>query len=64
MDVSRAERSDDQKLRQYDRPSAGPGPPEPAAQLRDEKADSLLLGKRAKKSVEMCVVGHTWKKFI
>jgi hypothetical protein len=48
MDVSRAERSDDQKLRQYDRPSAGPGPSEPAAQLRDEKADSLLLGKKNK----------------
>jgi hypothetical protein len=37
-------------------------PPEPAAQLRDEKADSPLLGKKAKKSVEMCDIGHTWKK--
>jgi hypothetical protein len=62
MDVSRAERSDDQKIRQYECPSADPCPPEPAAQLRDEKADSPLLGKKAKKSVEMCDVGHTWKK--
>lgn len=64
MDVSRAERSDDQKIRQYECPSADPCPPEPAAQLRDEKAVSPLLGKKAKKSVEMCDVGHTWKKFI
>ena len=62
MDVSRAERGDDQKIRQYECPSADPCPPEPAAQLRDEMADSPLLGKKAKKSVEMCDVGHTWKK--
>ena len=61
MNVSRAERSDDQKIRQYDA-FRRPSPPEPAAQLRDEKANSPLLGKKAKKSVEMCDVGHTWKK--
>jgi hypothetical protein len=31
--LSRVERSDDRKIRQYERPSAGPYPPEPATQL-------------------------------
>jgi hypothetical protein len=37
-------------------------PPEPAAQPRDEKTISPLLGKKAKRSVEMCDIGHTREK--
>src|SRR5215472_15986873 len=60
MDVSRGERSDDQKPRQYERHSAGPCPQNPP-QPRDEKAISPLLGKKAKKSGAMCDIGHTRK---
>jgi hypothetical protein len=46
MDVSRVERSDDQKIRQYECPSAGPCPPEPAAQLTDERSVHPCLAKK------------------
>ena len=39
VDVERAERRDDDEVRQDERPAAGPGPPEAAADVRDPDAD-------------------------
>ena len=44
MDEQRAERRHDQEIRQDEGPSARPGPPKAAAQIRDE--DSDLNGER------------------
>jgi hypothetical protein len=43
--LSRVERSDDRKIRQYERPSADPYPPEPATQLTDERSFHPCLAK-------------------
>ena len=45
MDVSHGERSNDQKIRECECPFAGPCPPEPAAQLTDERSVHPCLAK-------------------
>lgn len=62
MDVSRAERSDDEKIRQYEYPSADPCPLNPPRTYEIKKPASPLPGKKAKKSIEMCDLSHTGKK--